>query len=106
MLWLGLGGRYWGCNQGLTRWDEGSLGKAGCRAYWGDSVRSRGGYPSGGGSDVDVTVTIRVRESIASMMAHDVNGGGSFTWRGGTREILDLLLHETYKEVSLLNRQL
>ena len=33
-------------------------------------------------------------------MACDVDGGRSFTWRGGTREILDLLLHEAYKEVS------
>ena len=69
-------------------------------------MRSRGGYSSGGGSDVDVTVTVRVREPVVSMMACDVNGEGSFTWRGGTREIFDLLLHKTYKEVSLLNRQL
>ena len=42
-------------------------------------MRLRGGYPSGGGSNVDVTVTVRVREPVAFMMAHDVNGGGSFT---------------------------
>ena len=63
-------------------------------------MRSRGGYPFGGGSDVDVTITIKVREPVASVMARDVNGGGSFTWRGGTREIFDLLLHEVFKEIS------
>ena len=42
-------------------------------------MKSRGGYPSGSGSDVDVTVTVRVREPVASMMAHDVDGGRSFT---------------------------
>ena len=42
-------------------------------------MRSRGEYPFGGESNVDVTVTVRVREPIASVMACDVNGGGSFT---------------------------
>ena len=60
----------------MARWDEGSLGKTGCRAYWGNSIRSRGGYPSGGGSNINVTITVRVREPVASMMAHDVNGEG------------------------------
>ena len=69
-------------------------------------MRLRRGYPSRGGSNINVTVTVRVREPVASVIACDVNGGRFFTWRGGTREILDLLLHETYKEVSLLNRQL
>ena len=40
-------------------------------------MRLRGGYPSEGGSDINVTVTIRVREPLASMMACDVNGEGS-----------------------------
>ena len=60
----------------MARWDKGSLGKTGHGAYWGDSVQLRGGYPSGGGSNVDVTVTVRVREPIASVMACDVNGEG------------------------------
>ena len=34
-------------------------------------------------------------------MARDVNGGGSYTWRGGTKEILDLLLCEAYARRSL-----
>ena len=42
-------------------------------------MRSRGGYPSRGGSNIDVTVTVKVRELVASMTAHDVNGGGSYT---------------------------
>ena len=63
-------------------------------------MRSRRGYSSGGGSNVDVTVTVRIREPVASMTAHDVNGGGSYIWRGGTREILDLLLCEIFKEIS------
>ena len=36
-------------------------------------MRSKGGYPSGGGSNVDVTVTVGVREPVASMMACGVN---------------------------------
>ena len=42
-------------------------------------MRLRGGYPSGGGSNVDVTVTVRVKELVASVMAHGVSGGRSFT---------------------------
>ena len=42
-------------------------------------MRSRGEYSFGGGSDIDVTVTVRVKEPVASMIACDVNGGGSFT---------------------------
>ena len=79
MLWQGLGRRHWGCNQELARWGKGSLGKTGHRAYWGNSVRSRGGYPSEDGSNIDVTVTVRVRELVASMTACDVNRGGSYT---------------------------
>ena len=39
-------------------------------------MRLRRGYPFEGGSDVDVTITVRVRGSIASMTAHDVNEEG------------------------------
>ena len=42
-------------------------------------MRSRGGYPSEGGSNIDVIVTVRVRELVASMTACDVNRGGSYT---------------------------
>ena len=39
-------------------------------------MRLSGGYPFEGGSDINVTVTVRVREPVASVMAHDVNGEG------------------------------
>ena len=39
-------------------------------------MRSRGGYSSGDRSDINITITVRVREPVASMMAHDVNGEG------------------------------
>ena len=39
-------------------------------------MRLRGEYSSGGGSNIDVTVTVWVREPVASMIAHDVNGEG------------------------------
>ena len=39
-------------------------------------MRLRGGYPSRGGSNIDVTVTVRIRELVASVMAHGVNEEG------------------------------
>ena len=51
-------------------------------------MRSRGGYPSGGGSDVDVTVTIRVREPVASVMAYGVNEEGPSPREVGPRRFL------------------
>ena len=39
-------------------------------------MRLREGDSSGGGSNIDVTVTVRVRELVTSMMACDVNGEG------------------------------
>ena len=88
MLWQRLGGRYWGYNWGLARWDEGSLGKTGCRAYWGNSVKSRGGYPSGGGNNVNFTVTVRVREPVASITACGVNKEGPSPREVGPRRFL------------------
>ena len=39
-------------------------------------MRLRGGYSSGGRSNINVTVTVRVRKPVASVMARDVNGEG------------------------------
>ena len=51
-------------------------------------MRSRGGYSSGGRSDINVTITVRVREPVASMMAHGVNEEGPSPREVGPRRFL------------------
>ena len=51
-------------------------------------MRSRRGYPFGGGSNVDVTVTVRVREPVASVMACGVNEEGPSPREVGPRRFL------------------
>ena len=51
-------------------------------------MRLRGGYPSGGGSDINITVTVRVREFVASMTACGVNEEGPSPREVGPRRFL------------------
>ena len=69
-------------------------------------MRLREGDSSGGGSNIDVTVTVRVRELVTSMMACDVNEEGPSPRKVGPRRFLIFCYVKCTRRSSLLDRQL